>query len=34
MRAHEPGEVLLSCLQGTRFGITRKDLVEWAEGPI
>jgi hypothetical protein len=30
VRAHEPGEVLLSCLQGTRFGITRKDLVEWA----
>ena len=30
VRAHEPGEVLLSCLQETRFGITRKDLVEWA----
>ena len=30
VRAHEPGEVLLSCLQGTRFGIIRKDLVEWA----
>jgi hypothetical protein len=30
VRAHEPGELLLSCLQGTRFGITRKDLVEWA----
>jgi hypothetical protein len=30
VRAHEPGEVLLSCLGGTRFGITRKDLVEWA----
>ena len=30
VRAHEPGEVLLSCLHGTRFGITRKDLVEWA----
>lgn len=29
-RAHEPGEVLLSCLYGTRFGFTRKDLVEWA----
>ncbi|HEX7245043.1 MAG TPA: hypothetical protein VF245_05695 [Solirubrobacterales bacterium] len=30
VRAHEPGEILLSCLQETRFGITRKDLVEWA----
>jgi hypothetical protein len=30
VRAHEPGEVLLSCLDETRFGITRKDLVEWA----
>jgi len=32
VRAHEPGEVLLSCLYETRFGITRKDLVEWARG--
>ncbi len=32
VRAHEPGEVLLSCLVETRFGITRKDLVEWARG--
>jgi hypothetical protein len=30
VRAHEPGEVLLSCLNETRFGITRKDLVQWA----
>jgi hypothetical protein len=30
IRAHEPGEVLLSCLPQTRFGLTRKDLVEWA----
>jgi hypothetical protein len=30
VRAHEPGEVLLSCLNETRFGIRRKDLVEWA----
>jgi hypothetical protein len=30
VRAHRPGEVLLSCLPGTRFGLTRKDLVEWA----
>jgi hypothetical protein len=32
VRAHEPGEVLLSCASGTRFGLTRKDLVAWAEG--
>ena len=32
VRAHEPGEVLLSCRGGTRFGFTRKDLVEWARG--
>jgi len=30
VRAHEPGEVLLSCADETRFGFTRKDLVEWA----
>lgn len=30
VRAHEPGEALLSCLYGTRFGFARKDLVEWA----
>jgi hypothetical protein len=30
IRAHEPGEVLLSCAAGTRFGLTRKDLVAWA----
>jgi len=30
VRAHEPGEVLLSCAEGTRFGITRRDLVAWA----
>jgi hypothetical protein len=34
VRAHEPGEVLLSCASGTRFGITRKDLVAWAEGRL
>ncbi len=28
-RAHRPGEVLLSCLSDTRFGFTRRDLVEW-----
>jgi hypothetical protein len=31
VRAHEPGEVLLSCRDETRFGITRKDLVAWAK---
>jgi hypothetical protein len=30
VRAYDPGEVLLSCLSETRFGLTRKDLVEWA----
>ena len=34
VRAHEPGEVLLSCLYDTRFGFTRKDLVEWAKARI
>lgn len=32
VRAHDPGEVLLSCLYETRFGFARKDLVEWARG--
>jgi len=31
VRAFRPGEVLLSCLYETRFGLTRKDLVEWAK---
>jgi hypothetical protein len=31
VRAFQPGEVLLSCLYETRFGLTRKDLVEWAK---
>ncbi len=30
VRAHEPSEVLLSCLAESRYGLTRKDLVEWA----
>ena len=30
VRAHEPSEVLLSCLADSRYGLTRKDLVEWA----
>lgn len=34
VRAHEPGEMLLSCLYDTRFGFTRKDLVEWARQRI
>jgi hypothetical protein len=33
-RAHEPGEMLLSCLYDTRFGLTRKDLVEWVRARI
>jgi hypothetical protein len=31
IRAYQPSEVLLSCLPETRFGLTRKDLVEWAK---
>ena len=31
IRAFEPAEVLLSCLYETRFGLTRRDLVEWAK---
>jgi hypothetical protein len=31
IRAFMPREVLLSCLYDTRFGFTRKDLVEWAK---
>jgi hypothetical protein len=34
VRAHEPGEVLLSCRSDTRFGFTRKDLVEWARARL
>ena len=30
VRAFQPTEMLLSCLYETRFGLTRKDLVEWA----
>jgi hypothetical protein len=30
VRAHEPGEVLLSALPDHRYGIARKDLIEWA----
>jgi hypothetical protein len=30
IRAHEPAEILFSALYDTRFGIARKDLVEWA----
>jgi hypothetical protein len=30
IRAHEPAEVLYSALYDTRFGIARKDLVEWS----
>jgi hypothetical protein len=31
IRSHRPSEVLLSCLYDTRFGLTRRDLVTWAE---
>jgi hypothetical protein len=31
VRAFQPVEVLLSALYETRFGLTRKDLVEWAK---
>jgi len=34
VRAHDPGEVLLSCRADTRFGLTRKDLVEWSRAQI
>jgi hypothetical protein len=34
LRAHEPGEVLLSALSGQRLGITRKDFVAEAEGLV
>ena len=30
VRAFQPAEVLLSCLQESRFGLLRRDLVEWA----
>lgn len=32
VRAFEPREILLSCLQGTRFGLLRRDLLEWSRG--
>jgi len=31
IRSHRPSEVLLSCLYETRFGVARRDLVEWAK---
>ena len=34
VRAFPPAEVLLSALYETRFGLTRKDLVEWAKAKI
>jgi hypothetical protein len=34
VRAHQPGEVLLSCLSDTRFGFMRRDLVEWARNRV
>ena len=32
IRAYEPDEVLLSCLTESRYGLMRRDLVEWARG--
>jgi len=32
IRAYEPTEVLLSCLSESRYGLRRRDLVEWAVG--
>ncbi|HET7418501.1 MAG TPA: hypothetical protein VFJ61_12845 [Solirubrobacterales bacterium] len=34
VRAHRPGEVLLSCLSDTRFGFMRRDLVEWVRSQL
>jgi hypothetical protein len=34
VRAHRPGEVLLSCLSDTRFGFMRRDLVEWVRAQV
>jgi hypothetical protein len=38
VRAFSPDEILISCLAGTRFGLLRRDLVEWArsryEAPV
>jgi hypothetical protein len=31
VRSTQPDHILLSCLYETRFGLTRKDLVEWAK---
>jgi len=32
IRAYQPAEVLLSCLTESRYGLMRRDLVEWASG--
>ena len=34
VRAHQPGEVLFSALYDSRFGLLRKDLVEWARETV
>ena len=34
VRAYEPSEVLLSCLTESRYGLMRRDLVEWARGHL
>ncbi|HET7120463.1 MAG TPA: hypothetical protein VFI17_04325 [Solirubrobacterales bacterium] len=34
VRAHRPGELLLSCLADSRFGFLRRDLVEWVREQV
>lgn len=34
VRAHEPGEILFSALYDSRFGFTRRDLVEWVKEQV
>jgi hypothetical protein len=34
VRAHEPGEILFSALYDSRFGFTRRDLVEWVREQV
>ena len=31
VRTYEPDEILISCLAETRFGLLRRDLIEWAK---
>ncbi len=34
VRAHEPGEILFSALYDSRFGFTRRDLVDWVRDRV